>query len=167
MEDSSLTWPMNTPSPHLSLRQCWSLCRVTCSALSLARMAGTNSRSSFSLRCPAWNLAHFWCSLNVHIHFKKRMSNGTVAEVQEGENQGLDVLEPWQWEDGGGKAGWWADPVAGQWLHIPLCFLICKVRVLSPTRGDVVEMKPECEVEAQCQCNVWLLAAWLSRVISL
>lgn len=25
------------------------------------------------------------------------------------------------------------DPAAGQWLPIPLCFLICIVRVLSPT----------------------------------
>ena len=25
---------------------------------------------------------------------------------------------------GGGKAGWWADPAAGQWLPIPLYFLI-------------------------------------------
>lgn len=68
---------------------------------------------------------------------------------------------------GGRKAGWCADPVAGQWLPIPLCFLIYEVRVLSPTHGDVVEMKPECEVEAQCQCDGWLLAAWLSRVIGL
>lgn len=43
MEDPSLTWPMSTPSPHLSLLQCWSSCRVTCSVLSLARRAGTNS----------------------------------------------------------------------------------------------------------------------------
>ena len=28
------------------------------------------------------------------------MSNGTVAEVQERANQGLEELEPWQWEDG-------------------------------------------------------------------
>lgn len=32
--------------------------------------------------------------------FKKKNVNGTVAEVQERENQGLDELEPWQWEDG-------------------------------------------------------------------
>lgn len=27
------------------------------------------------------------------------MSNGTIAEMQERENQGLGELEPWQWED--------------------------------------------------------------------
>lgn len=37
---------------------------------------------------------------------------------------------------------------------IPLCFLICIVRCYTPTHGDVVEMKPECEVEALCQCGL-------------
>lgn len=36
----------------------------------------------------------------MYTYIKKKNVNGTVAEVQERENQGLDELEPWQWEDG-------------------------------------------------------------------
>ena len=101
--DSSWRTPalLDPWAPHPPTSPCYSADpHVGSPVLSFPLLEGQAlTRSSFSLRCPAWNLAHFWCSFHVHIHLKKNV-NGTVAEVQERENQGLDELEPWQWEDG-------------------------------------------------------------------
>lgn len=53
------------------------------------------------------------------------MSNGTVAEVQETENRGLDELEPRQWEDGWRESRVVGRPSSRSAASIPLCFLIC------------------------------------------
>ena len=61
-----------------------------------------------------------------------------------------------RWAEGEQGGGQTQQPVDG--FMVPLRFLICKVRVVTPAHGDVVAMKPECGVEAPCQCAGWL---WL------
>ena len=70
--DSSWRTPalLDPWAPHPPTSPCYSADpHVGLPVLSFPLLEGQAlTRSSFSLRCPAWNLAHFWCSFHVHIH---------------------------------------------------------------------------------------------------